>query len=539
MRSTTMRSALALLVAAQYAEAADAMFPRAESGDGYLSIPVGTVQRPHKIGKRSAIDAVLENMDYFYAIEIGLGTPPQNVTVLVDTGSSELWVDPDCSTAPSQQQEQQCQTLGQYNPNKSKTPPVGPFGGEELNYGDPSDSSTQTSADIHYFADVLSFGNTQVKNQTFGVVVTSEGQSQGIMGLAPDTQGGFPGDEPYSLLLNTMADQGVIASRVFSLDLRHASSQTGAIIYGGLDRSKFIGSLEARPIVPGIQGETRLAVNLTTLGVTLDKSQSFKLGSADTNVILDSGTSLTRLHSQAASPILEALGAQDDGEGYFIVPCSTRNASGSVDFGFGSKTVRVALSDFILSASESSGDSSGDGDGSGDDGPLCYVGLVLTTDQQILGDTVLRAGYFVFDWDNQQVHIAQAADCGSSDIVAVSKGTDAVPNVQGNCNANTTTATGTGGPTATRATSHGPTGTTTTVFTVTSCPVFDIGCKTGVVTTQTIGQAEATASPSPSATGTGSGSGSGGGDEDGGVRPQALTWLLVVLGAFALVINIA
>lgn len=64
-----MRSALALLVAAQYAEAADAMFPRAESGDGYLSIPVGTIQRPHKIGKRSAIDAVLENMDFFYAIE--------------------------------------------------------------------------------------------------------------------------------------------------------------------------------------------------------------------------------------------------------------------------------------------------------------------------------------------------------------------------------------------------------------------------------------------------------------------------------------
>jgi hypothetical protein len=75
---------------------------------------------------------------------------------------------------------------------------------------------------------------------------------------------------------------------------------------------------------------------------------------------------------------------------------------------------------------------------------------------------------------------------------------------------------------------------------VTSCPVFDIGCKTGVVTTQTIGQAEATASsPSPSATGTGGGSGSGGGDEDGGVRPQALTWVFVVLATLALVINIA
>jgi hypothetical protein len=240
-----------------------------------------------------------------------------------------------------------------------------------------------------------------------------------------------------------MADQGVIASRVFALDLRHASSATGAIIYGGLDRSKYIGSLEARPIVPGIQGETRLAVNLTSFGLTLDQSQSFKLSSADTNVMLDSGTTLSRMHSAAALPILEALGAQDDGEGYYYVPCSIRNEGGSVDFGFGSKTVRVPFSDFILSPDGSS-DSSSD---SSSDNSLCYVGLVLTTDQQILGDTVLRAGYFVFDWDNKEVHIAQAANCGNSDIVVAGKGTNAVPNVQGNCNSDAATFTGSGAPT--------------------------------------------------------------------------------------------
>lgn len=81
-----MRSALALLVVAQYAEAADAMFPRAESGDGYLSIPVGTIQRPHKVGKRSAIDAVLENMDFFYAIESEFCCEEREETMVLDTG---------------------------------------------------------------------------------------------------------------------------------------------------------------------------------------------------------------------------------------------------------------------------------------------------------------------------------------------------------------------------------------------------------------------------------------------------------------------
>lgn len=70
MRSTALHAALALLIAAHYGEAATApMFPRAQAGDGFLSIPVGTIKRPHKVGKRSAIDATLENMDFFYAIQ--------------------------------------------------------------------------------------------------------------------------------------------------------------------------------------------------------------------------------------------------------------------------------------------------------------------------------------------------------------------------------------------------------------------------------------------------------------------------------------
>lgn len=216
-----------------------------------------------------------------------------------------------------------------------------------------------------------------------------------------------------------MADQKVIQSRVFSLDLRHADDQYGAVIYGGLDKSKFIGTLAKRPIVKGVGGEWRLGVELSTIGVTLKSPSNFKVSGADANVMLDSGTTISRMHSAVALPILNALGAQDDGEGYYQVPCSTKTSGGSVDFGFGNKTIRVPFKDFILDLGGSSS--------------TCYVGMVLTTDQQILGDSVLRAGYFVFDWDNQEVHIAQAANCGKSDIVAVSSGKNAVPSVTGDC----------------------------------------------------------------------------------------------------------
>lgn len=352
---------------------------------------------------------------------VNLGNPPQTVTVLVDTGSSELWVNPDCRTARSSDQAQQCVKFGRYDPDKSTTPALGPFGQEELNYGDPTDTSTQTSALIYYYADVVALGGAKIKNQTFGVVARSKGQSQGILGLAPDLKGGFDTDQPYPLVLSSMAEQGVIASRVFSLDLRHADSDYGAVVYGGVDRSKFIGALEKRPMVKGIGGEYRLAVELSTVGITNSKGQSsnFKVQGQDANVMLDSGSTVSRMHAAVARPLLDALDAQSDGEGYYQVPCSLKNVGGSVDFGFGNKVVRIPLKDFIVDL--------------GSDSSMCFVGLVLTTDQQILGDTVLRAGYFVFDWDNQQVHVAQAANCGDNDIVAVGSGKDSVPSSTGNC----------------------------------------------------------------------------------------------------------
>ncbi|OAR02986.1 hypothetical protein LLEC1_07498, partial [Akanthomyces lecanii] len=234
--------------------------PRADSKPGFLAVPVGSIQRTHRPEKRAqnAIQSTLENTDFFYAAQVGIGTPPQKITVLIDTGSSELWVNPDCSTARAQDADQ-CAQFGRYNPRKSRTPPVGPFGSEEINFGDTTDESTLTSVKIRYYTDNIAFGSFGITNQTFGVVTESQRQSQGIMGLAPDLRAGFNSEKPYSLVLNSMAKQGVIASRVFSLDLRHADVQTGALIYGGLDRSKFIGTLEKLPMVRGLQGEARLA----------------------------------------------------------------------------------------------------------------------------------------------------------------------------------------------------------------------------------------------------------------------------------------
>lgn len=349
-----------------------------------------------------------------------IGSPGQKVTVLVDTGSSELWFNPDCTTSPTTEQQRQCRDFGEYDPDDSDTPAVGPFATGELHYGDPSDPSSLTSVELEYYSDDITFGNVTITNQTFGIVTASEGISTGILGLAPTLRGGFDeADDPYSLVLHSMAEQGVISSRMFSLDLRHAEASTGAVIYGGIDRNKFIGELESMPIVRGDGGEYRLGVEIDSMGLTIDgESEDYDLDEDDRNFVLDSGHTMSRFRQSAAAPILRALDAEDFGDNYFYVPCSTREESGSVNFGFGSKTVRVPFSDFILEYG---------------DPFYCVVGLVITQEQQIAGDSILRAGYFVFDWDNEAVHVAQAANCGDDDIVAAGEGREAVPDVTGNC----------------------------------------------------------------------------------------------------------
>ncbi|KAL0937585.1 secreted aspartic proteinase [Colletotrichum truncatum] len=397
--------------------------PHTVEGNGYLSVPVNTVRSDlDGLTKRDAFEVLINNRQFYYSMDLMIGTPGQKVTVLLDTGSSELWVNPDCSKAPSASQARQCNSYGQYTSRNSRTPPSGPFGGRKLNYGDPSQPATQTSAEISYYSDNVALGSGVVLNQTFGVVTRSDGISTGILGLAPDLKSGFAPGKPYSLILNSLADQGKINSRVFSLDLRHSGAENGAIIFGGVDTGKYIGRLEQRPIINGAKGEPRLAVDLGGVSLHIANSQpkAYTLGPEDKNVMLDSGTTLTRLHESIARPILNDLNAKTDSNGYWITDCSLRTppltnggADSYINFQFGRKTIRVPLSDFILDLGPRSGQ--------------CYVGIVITTDQQILGDSVLRAGYFVFDWDNQAVHIAQAATCGKEQIVTAGKGAGAIP----------------------------------------------------------------------------------------------------------------
>lgn len=156
-----------------------------------------------------------------------------------------------------------------------------------------------------------------------------------------------------------------------------------------------------------------------------DQHSSNQYDQGNFSALLDSGASSILTPVGIASQICDDVGgfqATQLGIISCVVPCNVKDKSGGLDVDFEGKTIRVGFDDLIMEV-----DILGH--------TYCLLAVddtVVATDppMYILGDPFLRAAYAVFDWDNQQVHLAQAADCGS-EVVAMGVGSDIVPIVAG------------------------------------------------------------------------------------------------------------
>ncbi|KAH8897887.1 acid protease [Thozetella sp. PMI_491] len=428
-------------------------FPGATVGAGYVHVPVsrqniepGQGQLRRRAGAAAADLANAQNSGYF--INVTLGTPGQVTTVVVDSGSIELWVDPDCSTGRKPDPKDTssgstngvdnpdedpdfCDKVGRYDHSKSSTAKTTDVKDKTIKYAD------FTTVDVTYYQDTLSIGGVSVTNQIFGVATKSNQTQIGILGIGPNPLGfNYTPEYPYALMLSNMQKQGLIQSRAFSLDLREFDNTTGALIFGGVDKSKFQGSLSAIPIVPfPVKNDDGTTWNQTSYNVNV-KSMSFTPAggkSSTKNYDLPGGTFIADLDSGTGA-ILTPPGFTKqicaDVNGNMtgtncLVDCSYRQQSGGLTFGFeGGKTILVPYDNLFWPITDRGttycwlqvGDST----------------IVSDPPTYILGAPFLRSAYAVFDWDNQNVHLAQNANCGNSDIVAIGTGANAVP-TGGNC----------------------------------------------------------------------------------------------------------
>jgi hypothetical protein len=127
-----------------------------------------------------------------------------------------------------------------------------------------------------------------------------------------------------------------------------------------------------------------LTVEYNSLAITTtssNASRQYTLGN-NTNVLLDSGNTFTKLETRLVEEIYTALGAAlDNSTGLPLVDCTVRNWTGGLSFGFRNKTITVSFKDLIYTA----------------DGQ-CAVGItpIAAGSQQVLGIPFLRAAYGEF-----------------------------------------------------------------------------------------------------------------------------------------------
>jgi hypothetical protein len=352
---------------------------------------------------------------------VSIGTPGQDVKVAIDTGSDELWVNPDCtSSGLTASQARECNADGHYDASQSSTMKE-LSDTNQIQYG-------KGQVDIQYVTDNIALPDSTLNltSAQFGVATQSDDLNEGILGL------GFGKglNLPYNNFIDELAIEKQTNSRAFSVALGSVTANNGGVlIFGGVDTKKFAGPLVTNPILGPQGGEqlNRYWIQLT--GVALSKSGSSSKQYSNTNmpIVLDSGSSLSYLPSSIVSAMAaDFQGTLDQSSGLYQVDCSQAKSKGSVDFTFGAVTIKVPFNEFIWQY----------------DDQTCILGAVGVSGDgmtALLGDTFLRSAYVVFDQTTQTISMAQYVNCGENEQAIPASGAG---NFTGECDAGATKSAG-------------------------------------------------------------------------------------------------
>ena len=331
--------------------------------------------------KRDVISSPLFNQVNYYQLDMQVGNPPQKLSALLDTGSSDLWF-----FGPNSGQS----GIHTYNARQSRT-----FHNNNTNF---QINYVSGSARGTWGTDDVTIGGAKLSAQSFAVVNQGNGLSglPGLVGVGvpalESTNQGFFGRSVYSNVPASLYSQGYISSPTFSLYLNNVNAEEGSVLFGAIDHSKYKGSLYSIPRV----SRSRYNIQMDSISVG---GTSYG-GAAAT---LDSGTTLGSLPDNIVTNLASSLGLTHSPQfGAYVTYPGRYRPDTPVTFQFSGIPFTVRLEDLLISSDKL--------------GPPLPSGMKIfafspasqSGNQVIFGDIFLRNFYVVYDMSNQQIGMALA-----------------------------------------------------------------------------------------------------------------------------------
>ncbi|KAJ7601049.1 acid protease [Mycena floridula] len=226
-----------------------------------------------------------------YVMDVGVGTPPTNYSLLIDTGSSNTWIGAQTKYTPTSSSTDTRQTV-------------------KVSYGSGSFSGTE-------YTDVVTLNDSLViPKQSIGVSSSAQGfdDVDGILGIGPvdlteGTVGG--GSTPVPTVTDNLFSNGTIPVESIGISYVPTTSATavanGELTFGGVDESKITGEVSYVPITSSSPASNYWGIDqeLTYNGVTI---------LSQTSGIVDTGTTLLLLATNAFQAYQKATGAKLDSQ---------------------------------------------------------------------------------------------------------------------------------------------------------------------------------------------------------------------------------
>jgi hypothetical protein len=333
-------------------------------------------------GSNGAPTSIVINdyQDAQYYGQISIGSPPQDLEVIYDTGSSNLWASNIKPGLLSKHHYYQHDKSSTYVANGTTF---------NIQYGSGPVSG-------FYSADTVAIGAASLSKYTFAEVnntkglgpAYSVGKFDGICGMGWDDISVDGVTTPVRALVNS----GLYTENVFAFYLGHQSA--GELVIGGVNPDHYTGDftyVDVQPTVPGKFGYWEIAMD----GITINGASV----TSATKAIVDSGTSLLAAPTEDIKAIAKLVGAKTvlpipPFNKEYTIDCNAD--APDIDISIAGKTYTLTKADYII-----------------EDAGECLFGMTgidvpaPAGPLYILGDVFMRAHYVKFDVDNKRLGFAQ------------------------------------------------------------------------------------------------------------------------------------